>query len=190
MQHLIKAQFIQLAIYNDRMNEQICEAIAPLSTDVLWQDKGAEFGSILGTLNHIMVIDLMLLKRYNHHPAYPHGFEVLEQLSRYPKADQIRQTLYTTLSEFTLARQNLDKLISDFIQQIKDDDFGQSLVCAQSVDTDSPNNQPISQPFYLLLQDLFNHQTHHRGQLLTLLNQLGITLKETDFLALVADDKN
>ena len=189
MGHLIKEQFAKLAIYNRRMNEQILAAISQLPNEALWQDKGAEFGSILGTLNHIMVIDLLLLRRFDDHPAYPNGFEALQPLLDFPQVKGIRQTLYPTLSDFTQARQALDKLISEFIQQIRDEDFGQALNCAPSVDVNSPNNQTISQPFYLLLQDLFNHQTHHRGQITTLLSQMGIKLQETDFLALVSDDK-
>lgn len=94
MSQLIKEQFAKLAIYNRRMNAQILAAISQLSNEALWQDKGAEFGSILGTLNHLMVIDLLLLRRFDNHPAYPNGFEALQPLSDFPQARSIRQRLY------------------------------------------------------------------------------------------------
>ena len=190
MGRLLKEQFAKLAIYNRCMNEQIVAAISHLSNETLWQDKGAEFGSVLGTLNHILVIDLLLLKRFDTHPAYPNGFEPLQSLSDFPQAGSIRQTLYPTLSGFTQARQALDALITNFVHEIRDEEFDTALNGSPSVDVNSQNNSPMNQPFYLLLQDLFNHQTHHRGQITTLLSQMGIKLKETDFLALVSDDKN
>jgi len=178
--------FSQLALYNKRMNQQICQSIATLPHEELWADRKAEFVSILGTLNHVMVIDLMLLARLNKHPLHPHGFATLRALADYPTTKGIRQILYRELADFTEARQSLDQLISDFVAETSAADYEVSL-SYQEVGS-SPDSKTLSEPFYLLMQDLFNHQTHHRGQLLTLLDQLGIKLKTTDFLVIIADD--
>lgn len=183
---MMKALFTKLALYNARMNQQICEAIERLSNEVLWQDKRAEFTSIFGTLNHIMVIDLILLARLNTHPRHPEGFETLSDLAHYPTTKGIRQTLYRDLAAFTGARYALDQLISDFVAETIEADYAASL-SYQEVGS-SVDSKILTEPFYLLMQDLFNHQTHHRGQLLTLLDQLGIKLKTTDFLVMIADD--
>lgn len=178
--------FSQLALYNKRMNQQICQSIAALPHEELWADKKAEFVSVLGTLNHIMVIDLMLLARLNQHPLHPNGFAPLKRLADYPATKGIRQTLYRELAKFTEARHTLDQLISDFVAETSEADY-EVLLSYQEVGS-SANSKPLSAPFYLLMQDLFNHQTHHRGQLLTLLDQLVIKLKTTDFLVIIADD--
>ena len=39
----------------------------------------------------------------------------------------------------------------------------------------------------MLLQHFFNHQTHHRGQVTTLLSQTDIDIGETDLLMLIPD---
>ena len=182
---MMQSLFKKLANYNARMNQQICEAIEGLSNEVLWQDKGAEFTSLLGTMNHIMVIDLILLARLNTHPLHPNGFDTLKRLTDYPATKGIRQQLYPSLPDFIKARQSLDVLISDFVHETVEADYCVALSCEQSADHNSANNPIVAQPFYLLMQDLFNHQTHHRGQLTTLLNQMDIRLKETDFLALI-----
>ena len=56
---MMKSHFELMANYNAVMNQKICDAIASLAEDVLWQDNKAFFGSILGTLNHLMVGDLI-----------------------------------------------------------------------------------------------------------------------------------
>jgi uncharacterized damage-inducible protein DinB len=178
--------FSQLALYNARMNQQICQSIAPLPHEKLWADRKAEFISILGTLNHIMVIDLMLLARLNQHPLHADGFATLKRLADYPTTTGIRQTLYHELADFIEARYALDQLISDFVAETSEADYEVSL-SYQEVGS-SADSTTLSAPFYLLMQDLFNHQTHHRGQLLTLLDQLDIKLKTTDFLVIIADD--
>lgn len=183
---MMKALFSKLALYNIRMNQQICERIADLPHEELWRDKKAEFISILGTLNHVMVIDLMLLARLNKHPLHPDGFAALSALANYPAVKGIRQTLYRELEDFTKARHSLDQLISDFVAETTETDYAASL-SYQEVGS-SGDSKILTEPFYLLMQDLFNHQTHHRGQLLTLLDQLDIKLKTTDFLVIVADN--
>jgi uncharacterized damage-inducible protein DinB len=176
--------FAKLALYNLRMNQQICQSIAALSHEELWADKKAEFVSIMGTLNHVMVIDLMLLARLNQHPLHPDGFATLKRLADYPATKGIRQTLYRELADFTKARCALDQLINDFVAQTTEADYEVTL-SYQEIENNG-KSKTLTEPFYLLMQDLFNHQTHHRGQLLTLLDQLDIRLKTTDFLVIIA----
>ncbi|PCH49147.1 MAG: damage-inducible protein DinB [Flavobacteriaceae bacterium] len=40
-----------------------------------------------------------------------------------------------------------------------------------------------------LLQHVFNHQTHHRGQVTTLLSQAGIDPEATDLLVMLMEEK-
>jgi uncharacterized damage-inducible protein DinB len=183
---MMPALFSKLALYNLRMNQQICQSIAALPHEELWADRKAEFVSILGTLNHIMVIDLMLLARLNQHPLHPDGFASLSALANYPATKGIRQTLYRELTDFTEARDALDQLISDFVADTTEADYEVTL-SYQEVESNG-KSKTLTEPFYLLMQDLFNHQTHHRGQLLTLFDQLNIKLKTTDFLVIIADD--
>jgi len=55
----LKKHFELLASYNQWMNSKIYEAATCLSASDLTDDRGAFFGSILGTLNHILVADII-----------------------------------------------------------------------------------------------------------------------------------
>ena len=61
------SHFSLLASYNQWMNRKLYNAAAVLSHDQLTQNRGAFFGSILGTLNHIAVADILWLKRLAGH---------------------------------------------------------------------------------------------------------------------------
>lgn len=177
----MKELFSKLAAYNASMNQKICTSIIDLPEQALWEDKGAFFRSILGTLNHIMVGDLIWLTRFNHHPNYPNGFNALGQLAEFDLPTQLTQTLYDTAEDFTDNRLKLDHIISQFINELQEIDLSQSLTYTNT------KGVSFSKPFSQLLLHLFNHQTHHRGQVTTLLNQMTIDIGETDLLMLIDD---
>jgi len=86
---MIKPHFELMANYNAIMNQKISDSLPGVSEDTLWADKKAFFGSILGTLNHLMVGDLIWLARFNRHPScfhneYPSGFKALQSLADFP----------------------------------------------------------------------------------------------------------
>jgi uncharacterized damage-inducible protein DinB len=58
-------QAILLASYNAWMNTKVFEAASRLPHEEVVQDRGAFFGSILGTLNHIAVADTIWLRRFS-----------------------------------------------------------------------------------------------------------------------------
>ena len=90
---MIKPNFEIMAEYNALMNQKICDSISTISNDVLWQDQKAFFGSILGTLNHFMVGDLIWLNRFNQYPNYPKGFKSLEPLKDFPLPTKLTQVV-------------------------------------------------------------------------------------------------
>ena len=184
---MMKPHFELMANYNAVMNQKICDAIARLAEDVLWQDNKAFFGSILGTLNHLMVGDLIWLSRFNHlncvdnNHVIGNGFKALESLENFPLPTALTQTLYRNKEDFTRNRQALDQIIIQFIDETIESDYSTTLTYTNTKDN------VFTKSFSMLLQHLFNHQTHHRGQVTTLLNQMGINISETDLLMLIAD---
>ena len=183
---MMKPHFALMANYNAVMNQKICDAIASLAEDVLWQDNKAFFGSILGTLNHLMVGDLIWLRRFNNHPNHSHNkkanrFKALEPLANFPLPTALTQALYRTKEDFIRNRQALDQIIIQFIDEAIESDYSTTLTYTNTKDT------VFTKSFSMLLQHLFNHQTHHRGQVTTLLNQIDIDIGETDLLMLIAD---
>lgn len=184
---MMKPHFELMANYNAVMNQKTCNAIASLSEDILWQDNKAFFGSILGTLNHLMVGDLIWLSRFNHlncvdnNNVIGNGFKALESLANFPLPTALTQTLHRTKGDFIRNRQALDQIIIQLINETVESDYPKTLTYTNTKDN------VFTKSFSMLLQHFFNHQTHHRGQVTTLLNQIDIDIGETDLLMLIAD---
>ena len=155
------------------MNVRFCDGASQLSVKQINTDMGAFFGSISGTLNHILVGDLMWLRRFANHPA---NFPALVDLVSMPSPVSLDQVLYPDFSEFWLARANVDRIILGFCAELEDADFQHCLKYNNS------KGLPFEKPFGLLLLHFFNHQTHHRGQVSTLLAQLDVDVGVTDLL--------
>ncbi|MGO2385905.1 MAG: DinB family protein [Psychrobacter sp.] len=176
---MIKPHFELMAAYNALMNQKICDSISAVSDDTLWDDKKAFFGSVLGTLNHTMAGDLIWLSRLNQHPSYPSGFEALTSLKDFPSPATLNQILYEDKQRFSANRQYLDQMIIRFIEESDENDYLKNLIYRNT------KNKTFSKYFSMLLQHFFNHQTHHRGQVTTLLSQMDIDIGETDLLMLI-----
>ncbi len=175
---MIKSNFEILAKYNTLLNKNICNRIANVSNETLWMDKGAFFGSILGTLNHLMVGDLIWLTRFNKHPNHSEGFKALESLVEFTSPTKLTHTLYDDKEDFIDNRKVLDEMIIQFVEETKETDY------LKAITYKNMNGEVFNKPFSMLLQHLFNH---HRGQVTTLLTQIGIDIGETDLLILIPD---
>ena len=170
-------QFRLMARYNAWMNQKIYAAAAGLSAEALAQNRGAFFGSILGTLEHLVVADTLWLKRFAAHPAGD-GLAPVVGLPMPTSLDQIQFGAYGPLKE---RRDMLDLLIERFVGGLEEADFDIALAYRNS------KGLPFTKPFDLLLTHFFNHQTHHRGQTTTLLSQAGVGVDATDLLFLVPE---
>ena len=163
-----------MAVYNQRLNKQVYSAAESLTSSQLKQDRGAFFSSVHATLNHILVGDLLWLSRFRHHSS---AFESLNNMTDFPAFQSFDQIAYPEFDELSVARETLDKLIINWIENdISESDFSQTI---QYTDT---KGNPYQRNFGELLAHFFNHQTHHRGQVSTLLNQFGKDIGITDYL--------
>ena len=178
---LIKSNFEILAKYNTLLNKNICNRIANVSNETLWTDKGAFFGSILGTLNHLMVGDLIWLNRLNGHPNHSEVFKALRPLMDFTSPTKLTQILYDNKEDFIENRKMLDEMIIQFVEETNEIDYSEAI---RYINT---KGDAFSKSFSMLLLHLFNHQTHHRGQVTTLLTQIGVDIGETDLLMLIPD---
>lgn len=164
------------AKYNRWMNERLFEACGRLDPSEITKDKGAFFGSILGTLNHIAVADSIWLHRFARHRA---RFSTLQNVAALPRPSSLRDTLATELNELQIYRRKLDELIIAWAAELKPEDLLASLRYTNMAGVEN------TKTFGDLLLHFFNHQTHHRGQVTTLLFQSGIDVGVTDLLTLV-----
>lgn len=171
--------FELLARYNRRMNQQCYRAAEPLPPHILEKNLGAFFHSIIGTLNHLLVGDLLWLSRF---AAHRDRYESLLAVTRYPRPTSLDAILFDELPELRHVREELDGLIVYWLSnETEEEDFSQTLTYSNSKGICSTRN------FGELLAHVFNHQTHHRGQLTTLYSQLDIDVGITDFLIDIPD---
>ncbi|MBB3232034.1 DinB family protein [Halomonas stenophila] len=175
----LKNHFELLAAYNQQMNSKVYEAAGHLSATDLAKDRGAFFGSILRTLNHILVGDTIWLKRFATHPSCLNSLREVADIQNPTSLDQM---LFGDLGSLSEQRIWLDRQIINWIAELSevDLDFVLSYHSTKGV---SANKRYSS-----LVLHFFNHQTHHRGQVSTLLSQAGVDVGVTDLLAQIPEE--
>lgn len=170
-----------MATYNEWMNAKVYEAASRLSDEELSVDRKAFFGSILGTLNHVAAGDTIWLKRFAKHPA---NYSVLESLQQLPDPKSLNQVLFSTIRELSAHREWLDRIIIEWARSITEPDLDHAL------NYTSMKGVAADRSFYSLIMHFFNHQTHHRGQVTTLLSQVGVDVGDTDLVVIIPSESH
>lgn len=168
-----------MAEYNAWMNDKLYAAAAQLSAAELTVEREAFFGSIIGTLNHIAVADRIWLARFAAHPA---DHRALDPIRGLPVPTALDQILFADIAELFSHRKVLDGVIKVWAGALSEDDLRHVLHYANT------RGVAASKRFEHLVMHFFNHQTHHRGQVSTLLSQAGVDVGVTDLLALIPNE--
>ncbi len=153
-----------MARYGRWMNERLYECCARLTDEQRKRDTGAFFKSIHGTLNHLLLADRVWMGRFVGKPF---------------TAKSLDQELYADFAQLCAERALTDDAIDRWVETLDDQTLKGQLTYMSLV-----NPGPRSYPLWLAVTHFFNHQTHHRGQLTTLLSQQGIDPGVTDLLGL------
>jgi uncharacterized damage-inducible protein DinB len=151
-----------MATYNQWMNQKLYAVCANIPDLERKSDRGAFFKSIDGTLNHILAGDLIWLGRFTQQPFIA----------------KLDEELYSDFNELQGARERLDLTIVDWTNHLTPSWLNETLTYTNS------SGFTRTLPYWLLTTHMFNHQTHHRGQLTTLLNQMGYEAGVTDLPAM------
>ena len=168
-----------LSRYNQWINDKLYSTAAQLPADELAKDRGAFFGSVLGTLNHIMVADIIWLQRFSEHPSQ---HPALDQIRAMPKPQTLGQALLNDFSALSKERRKLDSTIISWCEQLDESDLNHKLAYRNMKGEAAVKN------FAGLMLHFFNHQTHHRGQAATLLSQQGLDVGVTDLVTLITSE--
>ncbi len=159
----MKSHFAMLAAYNAWCNERIYEAAALLSDADYRADRGAFFKSVHGTLNHLLVTDRIWMKRITGQGDAPTRLDAI---------------LFEKLEDLWPARRREDERIIAHVQDLSEQRISQPLRYRTLT-----NPADIEQPLSSVLLHVFNHQTHHRGQVHCLLTGLGLDAPALDLIA-------
>ncbi|SFL96798.1 DinB family protein [Rugamonas rubra] len=174
-----REHFALMASYNETMNQQVYAAAARLAPAELTAERGAFFGSIIGTLNHLVVADTIWLQRC---AALPATHPALDPVRALPAPSALGQVLETELAPLLARRRALDAVIHAFVAELGDEEL------AGPLRYHNTKGLPFAKRLSSVLAHLFNHQTHHRGQASTLLFQAGQDIGVTDLLVLIPNE--
>lgn len=153
-----------MAQYNRWMNGKLYDICAGLDDANRKKDRGAFFKSIHGTLNHLLLTDRIWYGRFTREPFAVTGLD---------------QVLYDDFDELQTAREAMDTRLETWFAGLTD-----NLLAAEFRFESFSRPGVRSCPLWQALAHLFNHQTHHRGQLTTLLSQCGVDTGVTDLIAM------
>jgi len=152
-----------MARYNRWQNQSIYGAADTLEDGQRRESRGAFFGSIHATLNHLLWADRMWMHRLVGWPA--------------PGPKNIPQSVdyYQDWSELKRERARTDEDIIAWANALDPAALSGDLKWFSGA-----TGRELTMPRWLIVTHIFNHQTHHRGQVHCLLTQFGAKPKATD----------
>jgi uncharacterized damage-inducible protein DinB len=165
-----------LAQYNRWFNQRLYDACESLPDEERRRDRAAFFGSIHNTLNHIVWGDQLWLQRFAHSGTpFP---SLAGDLLDVPASAVHGTVLFEDWAALRAKRERLDAAIEAWMAEMPME-FPASVMRYA-------NTKGVARehPAWKALTHFFNHQTHHRGQVTTLLMQAGVDPGTTDLIAL------
>ena len=158
---MISPEYCRLmARYTRWMNERLYALLAEFDDTERKHDRGAFFGSIHGTLNHLLWGDRMWLSRFIDAPcdAAPFGAD-----------------MYADFAELQRQRESTDQVLANWAGNVSPAWLASTLTY-----TSKSDGRTREMPAAVAAIHLFNHGIHHRGQLTALIKQAGRDPGATD----------
>jgi uncharacterized damage-inducible protein DinB len=163
------AHFASLARYNVWATERLLAAVAPLSDEDYRRDAGLFFSSIHGTLNHILMGEhLVWYPRFARGESPQAGSGLRHDMEVEPHRARLAQALQEGAARWA-------PLIAEWPAERFD----------STLDYTTMAGEPVSLPFAETLAHVFNHGTHHRGQITAALTALGQPGPDLDLVVLL-----
>ena len=167
------------ARYNRWMNDKIFALCATLDDAERKRDRGAFFGSIHRTLNHILLGDRTWMLRFT---GDRERYESRDASGAPIRITSLGQELYASFDELREQRARTDADILAWTSTLEERWVTTELAYKTSTGWE------MKHPAWWALTHFFNHQTHHRGQITTLMMQAGIDPGVTDMIAMFRDE--
>ena len=149
--------------YNRWANARVLAAASALSASQLMHDLASSYRSVFGTLGHILWGEWLWLGRW---------LECATSPGRSPLACADFPALRVRWSE-------VERDQAAFLDQLTD------AALERRITYENPAGTRWTYPLGQMLQHLVNHSTYHRGQVTTMLRQLGAAPSATDFLVFI-----
>jgi uncharacterized damage-inducible protein DinB len=160
---MIDGAYVQrMARYNRWQNQNLYGVADTLSDDERRRERGAFFGSIHQTLSHLLWADRMQMSRFTDVPRPSVG--IPESSSLYPDWKELKDE-----------RAGFDGAIVDWADALEPSWLNTDLTYYSGA-----LKRELTRPRWLMVAHMFNHQTHHRGQVHCMLTQAGGRPSDTD----------
>jgi len=165
---MIDAGYVQtMARYGAWQNESLEAAADTLSDAQRRQDRGGFFGSIFGTLNHLLWGDRIWMSRFARTDA--------------PRMDSIARSVGETKDwiDYRAARDAMDQTVLGWAEGLDAAWLASDLSWFSGA-----AQRDVTKPKAMLVMHFFNHATHHRGQVHAMLTAAGAAPDDTDLFLL------
>lgn len=149
-----------LILYMLWADRQVLLAVRPVKPEDLTRDAGIGFKSILGTMAHILGAQQVWLSRFS-------GIS----LPRVPNLDD-----FPDLMSWITAWEETTAGLEAFLAGLTDEQLAADLTWSNT------RGDSFTRPLWQPLLHMVNHSTYHRGQIASLLRQMGYTAPSTDLI--------
>ncbi|MCW3074462.1 MAG: hypothetical protein JWP69_1531 [Flaviaesturariibacter sp.] len=158
----MKEVFVSYASYNSWANSQLLQVINTLSPEQHKQGVTSSFNGLYATVLHLLDAESIWWQR----------LKLQERVIR-PS-----DTFSGDMRELAAALQKVDNQWQDWVTQASEPMLQHEFIYQNT------KKESFKQPVWQMLQHLFNHSTYHRGQLVTLLRQVGVEkIPGTDYIS-------
>jgi uncharacterized damage-inducible protein DinB len=156
---MTKKYFIELSEYHAWANEQVCGWLEKISEEEWNRPLVSSFNSLRETILHVAGAEKIWVER----------------LLKYPALRTLSETFNGSKKELIKIWKEISKSFKKLIKDMPEDQFHQKLKYKTTKGIE------YNQPYYQLLAHVINHSTYHRGQVVTMLREVGFTdLNSTD----------
>ncbi|UWR04995.1 DinB family protein [Ruegeria conchae] len=159
----------EMARYSRWENSQLKGFLKALPDEELTRNRGAFFGSIMGTANHLLWGDWIWISRFDNGPGPGGG--IPESVS-----------ICAGLSDWLPLRDTIDDRITRWSETLGDDELTGPFSWYSAA-----KEEEVTKPYAQCIIHMFNHQTHHRGQLHQMLTEAGSDAPVSDLVFLPED---
>lgn len=146
--------------YNSWANHRALDACTPLTTEQFSRELKSSFPSVRATLEHIMWAEWLWLERWR-------GRSHSGQLSGE----------FAELAAIRARWNQIEGDLQGYVRGLSEEDLN------RVVSYRNTKGKEFSNPMKEMLRHLVNHGTYHRGQITTMLRQLGAAPVATDLIA-------
>ncbi|PQV64964.1 putative damage-inducible protein DinB (forms a four-helix bundle) [Abditibacterium utsteinense] len=154
--------YVQMARYNTWMNEKLLAECSKTSDEQRKTERSVPFHSLHGLWNHLLLTNKSWLGRFNNQP-FP--------------MKSLDEILFEDWDELQAEHARTDALIASFAATLTPEILDSTLKFVRM-------GEARELPYFLAVSHLFNHQTHHRGQITAVMEQIGLDCGVTDLGAM------